>query len=122
MTGFYYLATPYSKHPRGTEAAFQEAIAAAVTCIRAGVMVYSPIVHTHPIAVAGELPGHFEQWAAFDKAMIAASEGIIVVQMDGWQQSSGIAAEIEMAAALGKPVLYVPADGPVPKFFLSGKP
>lgn len=115
MSGFWYLATPYSKHPRGLEAAHQEAIDAAVICIRAGVMVYSPIAHTHAIAVTGNLPGHYEQWAALDEAMIAASNGIIVVKMDGWDQSSGIAAEIKEAEGLGKPVIYMPANGPAPK-------
>ena len=114
MSGFWYLATPYSKHPRGIEAAYNEAIAAAVICICSGVMVFSPIAHTHAIAVVGELPGHYERWSELDEAMISAATGVIVVQMDGWQQSSGIAAEIALAERLGKPVLYMLPDGPVP--------
>ena len=114
MSGFWYLATPYSKHPRGIEAAYNEAVAAAVICIHAGVMVFSPIAHTHAIATVGELPGHYEQWSQLDEAMISAAVGVIVVQMDGWEQSSGIAAEVELAERIGKPVLYMPAGGPVP--------
>ncbi len=114
MTGFYYLATPYSRYERGTEAAFQDAIAAAVICIRAGIQVFSPIAHTHPIAVHGGLAGHFEMWASLDEAMIRASDGMIVVRMDGWDRSEGIAAEIAICERLRKPVLYMEPDGPAP--------
>lgn len=114
MTGFWYLATPYSKHPRGHEAAFAEAIEAAAICIRGGVMVVSPIAHSHPIAVRGAIGGHYDAWRELDEALIDASNGIIVVEMDGWQESEGIAFELERAAALGIPVLYMSPAGPAP--------
>lgn len=79
----------------------------AAALFRAGVVVYSPIAHTHAIAKTGGLELGFEQWAAFDEAMIAASDGMIVVKMDGWQDSAGIAAEIVICKRLGKPVQYM---------------
>ncbi len=113
--GFRYLATPYSRYPRGKDAAFQDAVAAAVICFRAGIDVYSPIAHTHPIALHGGLEGSFARWQEFDRTMIAASRGMIVVKMDGWQESTGILAEIEMCREMGKPVDYMEPDGPAPR-------
>jgi hypothetical protein len=107
MSGFYYLASPYSKYPGGPDRACADVCLLAARMFMAGVSVFSPIAHTHAIAVAGDLAGHFEQWAAFDEAMIAASEGVIVAMMQGWRESSGIAAEIEIAQRLGKPVRYM---------------
>jgi len=114
VTGFWYLATPYTRHPRGVEAAHMEACAAAAICFRAGVQVFAPIPHTHNIAVIGQIAGHFDQWAAFDEIMIRASIGVIVVTMDGWRESTGVNAEITLAIRLRKPVLYMPPDGPPP--------
>lgn len=101
----------YSKYPRGKEAAFRDACAAAAICFNAGVPVFSPIAHTHYIAAYGKIDGGFTQWATFDEVMLRASDGMIVVKMDGWKDSVGIAAEIEICGKLGKPVLYVEAGG-----------
>ena len=45
---FWYLASPYSKYPEGTQAAFEMACWQAGLLIRAGVPVFSPIAHSHP--------------------------------------------------------------------------
>jgi hypothetical protein len=114
MTGFWYLATPYSRYPYGTEAAFRGAVDAAAICIRSGVMVFSPIAHSHPIAVSGQIAGHFEQWAELDEAMIRASNGMIVVEMEGWKDSAGIKAEIDLCHCFGKAVYFMSPNGPAP--------
>lgn len=115
MKGFWYLATPYSKHPRGRDIAHAEACDAAAMCFRAGVLVFCPIAHTHVIATRGDLPGVFDQWAEFDEVMIQASVGMIIVMLDGWDESAGIAAELILCKKLDKPVLYMPPSGPVPE-------
>lgn len=48
-----YLATPYSKFEGGLEAAFRAAAEVAAKLVRQGESVYSPICHTHPIAIYG---------------------------------------------------------------------
>ena len=54
-----YLATPYSKFPGGIQAAFIDAACIAARLLRAGVKVYSPITHTHPIGRVGDHPAGF---------------------------------------------------------------
>ncbi|MGE5151187.1 MAG: DUF1937 family protein [Rhodospirillaceae bacterium] len=107
MPGFYYLATPYSRHPRGTQIAHQEAVEAAAICFRAAISVYSPIAHSHFIAAFADLAPGYEAWRDLDEAMIAASRGLIVVKMDGWDVSAGIKAEIAFARQLGLPIVYM---------------
>jgi hypothetical protein len=102
-----YFATPYTKYPAGLDAAFQEAARLAATFVTAGVRVYSPIAHTHPLAIAGNLdPLDLSVWLPFDEAMMDASDCLIVAMMDGWDVSAGIKHEIEFFKRDGKPVLY----------------
>lgn len=107
---FWYLASPYSKYPAGTEAACREVCVLAARLFRAGVLVYSPIAHTHAIAAAGGLGLGFEQWQAFDEALIEASHGVLVATMPGWCESAGVTAEIVIAHRLGKPVRYIDSN------------
>lgn len=103
-----YLATPYSKFEGGIDAAFQAAAKVAAQLVRVGVCVYSPICHTHPIAVHGGLdPFDHELWMAFDKAMMDACDGLIVAKLPGWEDSCGMQLEIEYFRAAGKPIQYV---------------
>lgn len=110
MSGFYYLASPYSKYPGGPEAACADVSVLAARLFKAGVLVFSPIAHTHAIATLGGLAGHFDQWADFDEAMLLASRGMLIATMAGWRESAGIAAEIKICERIGKPVSYISTD------------
>ena len=106
--GFWYLATPYSKWADGLDAAFREAARVAGEMLKRGEVVYSPIAHTHPIAIEGKIdPLDHSIWLPFDGAMMRAAEGIYVVQMPGWDKSKGIAHEIEAFREMGKPLRFV---------------
>jgi hypothetical protein len=102
-----YLATPYS-HPdlNVMEARFKRACELSAKLMSAGMIIFCPIAHTHPIAVVGELPRGWEFWNKFDHEFIQASEKVIVARMDGWLESKGVQAEIKIANELGKPVEY----------------
>jgi hypothetical protein len=108
MNNLWYLATPYSKYPDGIEAAFIDACKAAGALIKLGWNVYSPIAHTHPIAIhAGIDPLDHAIWLPFDDAMMQAAYGILVVRMPGYDKSFGIAHEIKTFRDAGKPIRYV---------------
>lgn len=103
-----YLATPYSKFIGGITAAFHEAARLAAALLASGVKVYSPIAHTHPLAVNGNLdPLDHTIWMPFDEAMMEATAVLLVAKMEGWDASIGIAHEIEFFKQAGKPVLYL---------------
>ena len=106
--GLVYLATPYSKYPKGLTGAFMDAAKIAAGLLREGVSVYSPITHTHPIAIHGGIdPLDHTVWLKFDAAMIAKSDALLVAQMDGWDASFGIAHEITAFAKARKPIHYL---------------
>ena len=102
-----YLATPYSHpDPAIRQERFELACKVAGEMMSAGKFVYSPIAHTHPIAEVCDLPTDWDYWQYFDEMMIRNCSLVMVVKADGWQESRGIKAEIEIANALGKPVEY----------------
>lgn len=106
--GFWFLATVYSRHPYGPEAAFKHAVGVSYRLLQEGVSVYSPIVHSHPIAMHnGDLPTDAEFWWRYNLPFMEAAHGLIVMAITGWQESVGIAIEIEWFENAGKPVEYI---------------
>jgi hypothetical protein len=107
-----YLACPYS-HPDNTVRGYRFKMAnrAAAKLMREGHIVYSPISHTHPIAVAGDLPLDWAYWQSVDEFYIRLCERVIVLTLTGWKSSKGVQAEIDIARALDKPVEFMEAEG-----------
>jgi hypothetical protein len=108
QTGLAYLATPYSKYPAGIERAFEDAARLAARLMLAGVKVYSPIAHTHPLAVYGKVdPLDHSIWMPFDEAMMAVADVLMIAEMEGWQESKGIAHEIEFFERAGQAIFQL---------------
>lgn len=107
-----YLATPYSKFPGGIEAGFIASAKVTARLIEAGVRVYSPIAHTHPVAIHGGLdPLDHSLWLPFDEAMMEAADMACVAMLPTWEASFGVQQEIQHFTAAGKPVLYLECEG-----------
>lgn len=114
MSGFYYLATPYSRFPGGIDAAFRLACEASGLLLKARVPFYCPIAETHAIAMAcGVDPLDHSIWLTHDEPLMEAASGLIVLMADTWEESYGISVEIAAFRAAGKPILYM-EPGSVP--------
>lgn len=59
---------------------------------------------SHPIAEDSGVPGTWEYWKAFDRAMLARCQKMIVIAIDGIADSVGVKAEIAIAQELGIPI------------------
>lgn len=104
-----YLATPYSRSPRGMRLAFVDASALAGRLLHAGIYVYSPIAHTHPVATYSDLdPLDHSIWLPFDELMMARCDTLIVAHMEGWQESKGLAHEVNYFERARKPIFDLP--------------
>lgn len=117
MNEIVYLACPYSHSSMEVRLARFEASAhAAAHLIHQGMFVYSPITMTHPIdlvmAEEGDTMGS-EYWCDFDEAFMRVCSEMIVLTIQGWQDSRGISREMEFFRAAGKPIRYLStaADG-----------
>ena len=99
-----YLASPYTHVDAAVrESRFDEACLATSTLMRAGLSVYSPIVHSHPLVRYG-LPIHWEFWQAHDCEHLRRCDEVIVLTLDGWKVSRGVQAEIALAIQLKLPI------------------
>ncbi len=106
-----YLASPYTiSCPKVRKIRFELVCRYAAKLMASGLHVHSPIAHTHPIAEAGELPKGWDYWETQDRWYVERCDEVWVLMLPGWEESKGIAAEVEIAIALGKPVKYVSPD------------
>lgn len=115
-----YLAAPYShKEHYMLVARFLAINAVASKLMADGKYIFSPISHTHPIAEAsnGKLPRGWEYWNGYDRVMISRCQRLLVLKLNGWEQSTGVTAEIKIAKELGIPIQYIEYERHIyPKF------
>ncbi len=101
-----YVASPYSHDdPSVRQRRFELVAEFAAHLMRDGLFVYSPIAHTHPIAQHG-LPLGWDFWEKYDRVMLPRCDRMIVLTLDGWDDSKGVSAEIEIMRAAGKCVEF----------------
>ena len=112
-----YLASPYS-HPEEAirYGRFHRVCEVCAKLMMRGLHIYSPIAHTHPVAVCGEavrakMPTDFKVWREYDTWFISRVDAVYVLMLDGWKESVGVTAEIEMAREYNIPVKYLTAEG-----------
>jgi hypothetical protein len=100
-----YLAVPYSHgDPEVREYRFKMANSVAGFMTAQGELVYSPISHTHAIAIERKLPTDWEYWEKHNRQMMAICSKLVVLRLDGWKESVGVRAEIKLARELRIPV------------------
>lgn len=110
-----YLATPYrGKTGNSFDDSFIEnerydqitKIAGELT--KMGFMVFSPITHSHPMAVrCSGIGDDFDYWEKFDLSMVKWADVLIVTELKGWTESRGLACEIEYAKKIGRMILHL---------------
>lgn len=100
-----YLASPYShvdaavRHER-----FVMVCRAVAALLRQGQLVFSPIAHSHPVALHGELDGEWSVWRDMDMWFLSRCQRFAVLTLPGWQYSVGVNAEMTMAREQGKAI------------------
>lgn len=93
---FTYLLCPYS-HPDPTvrEYRFKKANEAAAKLMSEGHIVFSPISHSHPIAVTGKIDAlDCGFWLDQDLEFMRFSKLCVVLELPGWGKSKGIKKEL----------------------------
>lgn len=105
-TGYWYLATPYSKWPHGLDDAARVAEKLAARLLEERFPIFSPIAHSHSIAqhvVAAE-KRDFDFWLGADKPLVDAAIGLLIADLTGWRESRGVVQEIKWGREQKKPI------------------
>jgi hypothetical protein len=99
---------PYSHpDPAVRQTRFETANRTAARLMREGRHIFSPISHTHPIALAGTLPLDWTYWQAYDAALLRCCIRLLVIKLEGWLESVGVQGEIKLARELGLEIVYL---------------
>ena len=102
-----YLASPYTHEQYLVRALRTRAAArAAGVLLKAGYLVFSPIVHGHLIAIYSEFPVpiDYSYWESLNEEFILWSDALYILTLDGWEDSIGIKREIEIARTYNKEI------------------
>lgn len=109
MKALTYLASPYTHpDPEVMAARFDAVCAVAARLMLAGEAVFSPIAHSHPIALQipeTQTDGAF--WLAQDFPILCRCTLMKVLMLEGWSMSKGIAAEVQFATNHRIPVEFI---------------
>jgi len=102
-----YLASPYTdSDPAVMQRRFELVAGAAACLLQQGHMIYSPILHFHPLSLLHELPGDFAFWQDMNMHMLAMADALWVLRLDGWEKSAGVTAERAKALFDEIPTVY----------------
>jgi len=98
-----YLASPYTDpDPKIMQLRYDLVCEACAGLARKKKVVYSPIMHWHPVAVAHDLPRDHLFWGIQNYGMISCCFVFYILTLDGWKVSAGIKSDTEYAEKLGK--------------------
>lgn len=102
-----YLASPYSHPDRLIRLRrYNQALTYTTLAMKAGETIFSPIVYGHNIYEAGFDDYTAAGWKHLNDVQVNACSEVRVLQIDGWDESSGVNAEMRQALFLNKPVTF----------------
>ena len=103
-----YLAIPYTDDDEAVmdfRAAVSDIICADL--MNQGRYIYAPISSCHHIAKKYGLPRTWEYWKGMDEAYVSICKTFIVIMLSGWETSTGVTAELEIAKRCGARLEYI---------------
>jgi hypothetical protein len=107
MSGYTYLASPYSHPDLAVRAArYDTVLHCFVWMMRARIFTFAPIVECHHAAVIYGMPAEFDFWQDYNHAMLDGARSLCVLAIDGWKESRGVADELSHARLMGKGVSF----------------
>jgi hypothetical protein len=104
----HYLASPYThSDPEVVLSRYDDTLLAVSTLARLNIHVISPIILWHQAAITHSLPTSHHFWQSFNESLLTRCSSLILLQLDGWQSSAGIAHELNFAAAHQLPITHL---------------
>ena len=108
--GYWYISNPYNGTEDQRESRAQIAARVSGLLLKRGIHAWSPIVHNHAMMKTFQefsLEERRTLMLDFDFSLLRASRGMIVLEIDGWDKSYGVKAEIELCRQLQLPIKYL---------------
>lgn len=101
-----YLASPYShKSEAVREHRYLLTRHFTIKMLKLGKPIFSPIVYGKDMEK--QIGTDYLSWKQLNDDMLRACAQFLVLRLPGWEDSKGVAYEIEMAKSLGLSITYV---------------
>ncbi len=111
-----YLACPYShQDPKMVQLRYSVSAQIASHLFKQGLMVFAASMHNSLLAHMAGVSDQFARWKDFNHLMIERVDKLMVITMEGWEQSQGVQDQIQYAKQLGKPVEMIEAPAELVK-------
>jgi hypothetical protein len=92
-----YLASPYtSKYQDTMLERLSGALEASATLIKFGINNISPVVYGCSMNVILDIGDDFEVWKSFCFSLLIRCNAIVILQLKGWEESTGIKSELSL--------------------------
>lgn len=117
MAKLIYLSAPYSSCDADVRRRRAEAASVAMTRILAsGSLVVCPLVMNHAAFEGTEGAGpDATYWRELEIRLTAACDELVVLTLPDWRESRGVAREIALFEASGRPVAFLNAEPDAPR-------
>lgn len=102
-----YLAAPYTHaDPSVVSARMKTLCIVDAALMKQGVMTASPLLK-HFLLEHSDLPGDWNYWKDYAEVLLRKCDKMIVVMLAGWEESTGVTAEIQLCTQFDIPVEYL---------------
>jgi nucleoside 2-deoxyribosyltransferase len=108
-----YLACPFSHPDKNVELQrYEIANRTAAGLMRAGLYIFSPLSHSFPIDKYVQMVGKKSHrfWMDQDLIVLRRCQLLMIINIDGTEESKGVVEEIEEATKLKLPVRIIDPD------------
>jgi len=108
MTGYLYLSSPYTHDDEKVRLyRYEKALETLAELTKYGYIVFSPIVHSHPMAEKYDMPKDSTYWSTVNRTFVYSCSALVVLCIEGWSKSSGVSEEVEQAERENKEIFYI---------------
>lgn len=108
MSELIFISSPYThKDTQITEDRVIMVSKFSAKLVSEGYVAISPIVYGHTLLKFHDMPSDWQFWKNYCETFILKCDKVIVLKLDGWEDSTGVKGEIEFAKLHNIPVEYV---------------
>jgi Domain of unknown function (DUF1937) len=107
----FYIAVPYShKDPSVIEYRMEIFYRVDAALMKKGIHTVSPVAK-HAMLKYENLPGDYTYWGDYSRKLMRRCDGVYVICLPGWLESTGVQDEIRLAQELNLPIIYLDEQG-----------
>jgi hypothetical protein len=108
MSDLIFISSPYSHEDKSiVEDRVLKVSKFAAKIVSEGKVAISPIAYGHTLLTFHKMPSDWKFWKNYCETFIAKCDKMVVLMLDGWEESDGVKGEIEFAIQVGIPIEYI---------------